>query len=51
MGPPTLSNPSLAHPVWGTGHLVMCYYCRCNMLPAIVEKEHEIVPWRLQEKK
>ena len=48
-GTPHPFHPSLAHPVWGTGHLVMCYYCCCNMLPVIVEKEHEIDSWRLWE--
>lgn len=42
MGPPTPFCSSIAHPVWGTGHLVMCYYCCCNILPVIVRKEHEI---------
>lgn len=48
-GTPHPFHPSLAHPVWGTGHLVMCYYCCCNMLPVIVGKEHEIEPRRLRE--
>lgn len=43
-------HSSIAHPVWGTGHLVMCYYCCCNILPVIVGKEHEIEPWRLRER-
>lgn len=48
-GTPHPFHPSLAHPVWGTGHLVMCYYCCCNMLPVIVGKKHEMDPWRLRE--
>lgn len=40
--PPPPFCSSIAHPVWGTGHLVMCYYCCCNILPVIVRKEHEI---------
>lgn len=41
-GTPHPFYSSIAHPVWGTGHLVMCYYCCCNILPVIVGKEHEI---------
>lgn len=38
--PPHRFHTSIAHPVWGTGHLVMCYACWGYILLAIARRRN-----------